>query len=309
MQAPVVLFIVSILVFWLVAVVPGDPGRNVLGQFASAQQVAQWNADHGLDGSTLERYWHWIGDFVQGKWGTSLALDVPVLNLVMERLVNSLLLALLAFAIMAPLSVLLGFYQAHREGRPADRVATIGSISLSSMPEFVVGVALIILFAVSLHWFPVHSEIPDGATAADRLRVMILPALTIGAASAGYVARMVRAGTIETLASPAYRTAVLKGLPRRTVLVRHVARNSLLPTVAVLGTQLVGMLGGVVVVETLFSYPGIGLLLLDSVQAKDIFVLEAATLTVAIVSIIILLLTDLAYLALDPRVRLGGQRA
>jgi peptide/nickel transport system permease protein len=308
-QLPFVLLVVSVLVFWLVAVVPGNPGRNVLGQYASPQQVAQWNAAHGLDGSILHRYVSWLGNFVHGEWGTSITLDDPVRGLVLGHLVNSLLLGLLAFALMAPLAIGIGFLQGYRAGRPSDRALTIGAVSLSSMPEFVVGVALIVAFAVTLTWFPVHSEIVAGTTLPERLRAMALPAVTVGAASAGYVARMVRAGVIETLASPSYRTAVLKGLPRRRVLARHVARNSMLPTVAVLGSQLAAMLGGVVVVETLFNYPGIGQLILESVVSKDIFVLEAATLAIAVVSILALLATDLGYLALDPRVRLRAEPA
>ncbi|MCW3048293.1 MAG: binding-protein-dependent transport system inner rane component [Solirubrobacterales bacterium] len=308
-QIPFVLLVVSVLVFWLVAVVPGNPGRNALSQYASAAQVAAWNASHGLDGSTLHRYFSWLGDFVSGHWGTSVMLDTPVLGLVLGRLVNSLLLGLLAFVLMTPIAVAVGFYQAHRAGRPSDRALTIAAVSLSSMPEFVVGVGLIIIFSVTIRWFPVHSEIVGGTSWSERLRVMVLPAITVGAASAGYVARMVRAGVIETLASASYRTAVLKGLPRGRILLRHVARNSLLPTVAVLGTQLAAMLGGVVVVETLFNYPGIGQLILDAVLKKDIFVLEAATLVIAIVSIVVLLATDLGYLALDPRVRLRAEPA
>ncbi|MDW5594274.1 ABC transporter permease [Conexibacter stalactiti] len=309
LQIPLVLIVVSALIFWLIAVVPGNPGRSVLGAYATGEQVAAWNAEHGLDGSTLERYGSWLSGFVRGDWGTSIMLDVPVRGLVIERLENSLLLGVLAFVLMAPVAIALGFYQAQRQGRAADRAITIGSVSLSSMPEFVVGVVLIILFAVTLRWFPIHSEIAAGASAAERLRVMVLPALTIGAASLGYVARMVRAGVIETLASPHYRTAVLKGLPPRRILLRHVARNSLLPTVAVLGVQLTAMLGGVVVVETLFNYPGIGQLILDAVLKKDVFVLEAATLVIAIVSVLVLLATDLAYLALDPRVRFQAEPA
>ena len=308
-QIPFVLLVVSLLVFWLVAVVPGNPGRNVLGQYATGEQVAAWNAEHGLDGSTLERYWSWLSGFVTGDWGTSIVLDEPVLGLVLNHLVNSLLLGLLAFVLMTPLAIAVGFWQAHRAGHADDRALTIGAVSLSSMPEFVVGVALIVVFSVTLPWFPVHSEIVGDTTLAERLRAMVLPAITVGAASAGYVARMVRTGVIETLTAPAYRTAVLKGLPRRQIAARHVARNSLLPTVAVLGTQLAAMLGGVVVVETLFSYPGIGQLTLDAVMKKDIFVLEAATLVVAVVAILALLVTDLLYLALDPRVRLRAQAA
>jgi len=309
LQVPVVLLIVSALVFLLVDVVPGDPGRNALGTYAAPEQVARWNAEHGFGGSAIDRYLSWLRGLATGDWGMSTMLQEPALDLVLGRLASSLLLGLLAFAMMLPLAVAIGFVQAHRAGRASDRVLTIATVSLSSMPEFVVGVALLIVFAVALGWFPVQSEIVDGTPPVERLRAMVLPAITVGAGSAGYFARIVRAGVIETLASPAYRTAVLKGLPRKRVLTRHVARNSLLPMAAVLGTQLAATAGAMVLAETLFNYRGIGQLLVDATIDKDVIVLEAAAMSIGAVAMLVLLVTDLAYMALDPRVRLRAAAA
>ncbi|MDR2564735.1 MAG: ABC transporter permease [Bifidobacteriaceae bacterium] len=301
-QVPLVLFIVSAAIFWLVQVVPGDPGRAVLGQYATDDQVALWKEQHGVTGASFERYLDWLGDFLRGEWGTSLTYGVPVRPLVGGWLVNSALLGLLAFAFVVVFGLGFGLFQAFRQGRRSDRTITIGLVSLSSTPEFAFGTVLLVIFAVFLGWFPVYSAIPDNAGAFGRLHVMTLPAVTLASASVGYVARIVRSGTIETLGSAFYRTAVLKGLPRWRILTGHVARNSLIPSVAVLGSQLAYLVGGAAIVETLFSYPGIGLAMANAVTRKDIFVLEAAVMVTAVVSIVLLLITDLIYMALDPRI-------
>ncbi|MGC0363860.1 peptide/nickel transport system permease protein [Rhodococcus sp. 27YEA15] len=307
-QAPIVLLIVSAAVFWLVQVVPGDPGRVALGQFATAEQVAQWKTDNGLDGSVLERYLGWLGGFVTGHWGTSLTYGEPVAGLVIERLLNSIFLGLYAFVLVLVVGVGVGLVQAFRAGSRSDRALTMSFVSLSSTPEFAVGTLLLVVFAVFFRWFPVQSAVPDGASLAARLTVTTLPALTLAAATVGYVARMVRAGTIETLRSPFYRTAVLKGLPRRRVVSAHVARNSLVPAVAVLGGQLAYLIGGSAVVETLFSYPGIGLTIVEAVQKKDLMLLEGAIMVTALASLLVLLITDLVYMALDPRIDLSQEQ-
>lgn len=307
-QAPIVLLVVSAAIFWLVQIVPGDPGRAALGQYASDTQVAQWKTDHGLDGSVGERYLHWLGGFVTGDWGTSLTYAQPVRDLVLEGLANSVFLGLYAFALVALAGIGIGLYQAHRAGGRADRVWTVSLVSLSSTPEFAVGTVLLVVFAVFLGWFPVHSAIPDGASLAARLTVTTLPAITLAAATVGYVARMVRAGTLETLRSQFHRTAVLKGLPNRRIVSAHVLRNSLVPAVAILGGQFAHLVGGSIVVETLFSYPGVGLTIVEAVQKKDLVLLEGAVLTTSAAALLILLVTDLLYLALDPRIDFSQER-
>lgn len=305
LQVPVVLFIVSVLVFWLVQIVPGDPGRAALGPYATPEQVARWKAERGLDGSTFDRYVAWLTGFVTGDWGTSLTFAVPVRPLILERLANSVLLGLYAFVLVAAVGICVGVYQAFRHGRRADRAATVWMVSISSVPEFAIGTVLLVVFSVFLGIFPVYSGIPPGATLTDRFMAMTLPAVTLAAASVGYVARMARAGTIETLGAAFYRTAVLKGLRRRRVVGAHVARNSLVPSVAVLGGQLAYLIGGSAVVEALFSYPGIGLAIVEATQRKDLFVLEAGIMVTAAASILVLLVTDLVYMALDPRIDLS----
>ncbi|MCS5717728.1 ABC transporter permease [Herbiconiux sp. CPCC 205763] len=304
-EAPIVLLLISAAVFWLVQVVPGDPARAALGQLATPDQLDQWKIQHGLTGSVPERYVSWLGGFVTGNWGESLTYQQPVLGLVMGRFANSVLLGAYAFLIVAVVGVALGVYQATRRGRRSDRTATVLTVALSAVPEFAVGTVLLLFFAVFAHWFPVHSEVTADSTLGERISVMTLPAITLACASFGYVARMARAGATETLNSQYYRTAVLEGLPRWRILTGYVARNSLIPSVAVLGAQLAYLVGGSVIVETLFSYPGIGYTIVEAVQKKDLLVLEAAIMVTALASILILLLADLAYMALDPRIDLS----
>lgn len=281
--APIVLLVASVLIFLLVQVVPGDPAQVALGPYATDDQLAIWRQQHGLGGHPLARYWNWLGGVVRGNWGDSVLLGVPVRPLVVGRLGNSLLLGLFAFALVTPVALAAGVGAAMRRGKLADRAVTVGALALASTPEFVTGVILLIVFAVRLRWFPVNGQLPDGA--------------------GRNITRMARAGTIDVLSSAYYRTAELKGLPTSRIVRRHVLRNALLPTSAVLGTQLAAALGGLVIAETLFNYPGIGLLLVDAARDKDVTVLEACALTTAAIAMLTLLVADVSYGLLDPRIR------
>lgn len=306
-QIPFVLLVVSVLVFWLVQVVPGDPGRNALGPYATAEQVQAWNLEHGVTGGFVERYLGWLGGFVTGDWGQSIIYSQPVTELVLPRLVNSMLLGALAFALLVPIAIGLGAAQAYREGTRTDRALTTVFMSLAAVPEFVIGVLLLIVFAVVLAWVPVQSA--GDATSADpllRLRSMLLPAITLAAGYLAIVARMVRTGVIDTLGAQYHRTAVLKGLTRGQVLRRHVVRNALIPTISLLGIYLGALLGGSAIVETLFGYPGLGALLVTATEKKDVFLLEAGVMVTGAVSLIALLATDLAFVIVDPRIRFEG---
>ncbi|GAA4141403.1 ABC transporter permease [Leifsonia shinshuensis] len=307
-QIPLVLLVVSVLVFWLVQVVPGDPGRNALGPYATATQVAAWNNAHGLDGSIVERYLHWLGGFVTGDWGVSLIYAQPASELILGRLGNSLLLGLYAFVIVVPVAIALGAVQAYREGRRTDRLITVVLMSLSAVPEFVIGVVFLIVFSVWLGWVPVSSA--ADATSADpllHLRAMTLPAITLALGYLAVLVRMVRTGTLETLTSQYHRTAVLKGLPPSQVVRSHVARNALIPTISLLGIYLGTLLGGSAIVESLFGYPGLGALLVTATQKKDIVLLEAGVMVTGVVSLLALLLTDLVFALVDPRIRFDAK--
>lgn len=306
-QIPVVLFVVSMLVFWLIQVVPGNPGRNALGPYATGEQVTAWNVARGLDGNLVERYFAWLVGFVTGQWGTSIVYGVPVFDLVLERLVNSIALGFLAFAILVPIAIVIGAVQASAEGSRTDRTLTIALMSLAAVPEFVVGVLLMIAFGIAFPILPIQSGDAVGAGPLPQLRAMILPAVTLALGLLSVVARITRVGVIETTRSQFYRAAVVRGLHGVTLFRRHVARNSLIPTISVLGLYAGALLGGSAVVETLFGYPGLGELLVTATQRKDIFVLVAGVMVTGFVSLLALLATDIALTIADPRVRFTGR--
>jgi peptide/nickel transport system permease protein len=300
------LVLVSILVFALAEVLPGDLGRSILGPYATQQQVNILNHQLGADKPIYERYVRWAGHFVTGDWGDSLILHVPVLSYVIKALGNSLLLAGFALVIIVPTSIFLGLFAGLRRDSLLDRAITITTLSMTVIPEFVSGVVLLVFFAVTLKWLPVTAMPPQGAPFINRFYYLILPAIPLMFLELGYIARMARAGTVQVLAMPYIRTAVLKGLPHRRVIFGHVLRNALVPTVTVIGSQIGWLIGGLVVVETLFVYPGIGKIMVDSAQNHDVPTLEAAVLVVAVLYMFSNLLADVVVAFLSPRIRMGG---
>jgi len=295
------LLLVSMLVFATVQLLPGDLGRTVLGPYATDEQVAALNDRVGEDDPAPVRYANWLSDFVRGDWGTSAALRQPVRPLVLDRLANSLLLALYALALAVPVGVALGMLAARRRGRALDAAVSTTSVSLLAMPEFVVGTILSILFAVELGWFPVSARVPDDV--ASFFHQLTLPATVLALVLFGSLTRVARAATLSALDAEYTRTATLKGLPTRTVLARHVLPNVLPPTVAAIGAHVGYLVGGIVVVETLFAYPGLGKLLLDSALAHDLAPLQACVLATAVVVMVANLAADVVASALNPRLR------
>jgi peptide/nickel transport system permease protein len=301
--ALITLWLLSVFVFIGAQVLPGNVARRILGPFADQSAVENLNHELGTDRPLLTQYWDWITSFFQGDLGDSLAYHVPVSTLVGDALVNSLKLAALAFVLVVPLAILGGVTAALKRDRAVDRVITLGGLSLSVIPEFVTGIMLILIFALWLDWLPVSANAPDNADPLTQIKYLLLPALTLVLVLFGYIARITRAGTIESLDSDYTRTAILKGLRRRTVVRRHVLRNSLLPTIAVVATQTGYLIGGLVVIETLFNYPGMGRLIFTAATQKDFPLLMAAVLIVGIVFLVANLIADLAYSLLNPRIR------
>jgi peptide/nickel transport system permease protein len=302
-QIPIVLLVVSMLTFWLIQLVPGDPGRNALGQYATAAQVHAWDVSNGLTGSVVTRYLHWLTGFFTGSWGTSFVYVTPSRGLVLGHLANSAFLALYAFVLLVPVAVILGLVQAYREGRRSDRVITIVLMTLSSVPEFVIGVLLLIVFAVWLKAVPVQSAADATGDFGQRVHAMTLPAVVLAAAYLAVLARMVRTGTAGAITAAFHRTAVLKGLPPGAIVRRHVARNALIPTLQLLGIYLGGLLGGSAVVETLFNYPGLGALMVVAAERKDALLLTDGVMVTGVIALLALLLTDVCLILMDPRIR------
>ena len=302
----ITLWILSLIVFFAGQILPGDPARATLGPFAAPSAVKALDAQLGVNRPLLTRYVSWIGGLLHGNMGTSYTYQTAVEPFIRAALINSVKLAALAFVIVVPLGIIGGVIAALYAGRGTDRTISVTGLTLSSVPEFVSGIVLIVVFGVTLKWLPVTASAGAGASALSQLRHLILPALPLVFVLFGYIARMARAGTIEALNSDYTRTATLKGLPERTVIRRHVLRNSLLPTITVIATQTGYLIGGLVVVETLFNYQGLGNLIYKAAQAKDFAMLEAGVLVIGVVYVVATLIADLLLTLLNPRLRIGG---
>jgi peptide/nickel transport system permease protein len=292
-------------VFLAAQVLPGDVGRRVLGPFADQASVDALNKQLGTDRPLITQYWDWISSFVTGDLGESIR-NRPVSDVLFDPMVSSGKLALLAFVIVVPLAIAGGVVAAMNEGSFRDRLISVGGRSATAIPEFVWAVFFILIFALGLGLFPTTAQFPDGSSVFTQLKYLLLPSLCLVCVLFGYIARMARAGTIEALDADYTRTAILKGLPRRTVIRRHVLRNSLLPTIAVVATQAGYLIGGLVIIEVIFNYNGIGQTLARAATQKDIPVLQSGVLLVGIVYLVATLIADILYSVLNPRVRLGA---
>lgn len=304
--ALVTLFLLSVIVFAVSSVLPGNVGRAVLGPFATQESVDALNEQLGANRSILTQYVDWAGGLLRGDLGTSLSKQVPAWDLLGPALSNSFKLALVAFLICVPVSILGGIVAGLRYGRPTDKGITIAGLSFAAMPEFVSGIFLILAFAIWLRWLPVTAQWEEGAGVLTQVKYLLLPALTLTLVLFGYIARITRAGMIEALDSDYARTAYLKGLPSSVVIRKHVLRNALLPTIAVVAVQVGYLVGGLVVVEVLFNYQGIGSLIYESARQKDLPLLTAGVLVVGVTYLIVTLVADILYAVLNPRIRLGG---
>ena len=304
--ALITLVLLSAIVFAASQLLPGDLGRNVLGNLASQHDVDVFNHAHGVDRSIPVQYWSWITHFLRGDFGQSLQFNVSVSNLIGPSLVNSLKLAALAFVLVVPISILGGVVAALRRGRLTDRAITIVGLSLTSIPEFVTAIVLIVVFGLVLGWLPVGATAPPGSGVFTQVQHLLLPSFALVAVLFGYIARIARAGVIEAIDADYTRTAYLKGLGQRQVIMRHVLRNALLPTIAVIATQTGYLIGGLLVIEKLFNYDGIGHRIYEAAQNKDYTMLQSGVMIIGIVYLAATLLADVLYSVLNPRIRLGG---
>ena len=302
------LLLLSMMIYAAAQVLPGNPGRIVLGREATPGAVKEFNHKLGIDRPLPVRYGDWLIHAVQGDFGANYTDGRPVTNDLGPALKRSLLLALYAFLLCIPVSIFAGVMAALRRGRPADRAITVTGLSLAVIPEFVLGAILVTLLGPAfLNIFPGIAGTLDGASIWTKLDSLFLPALALALVLFGYIARMARAGTMEALDADFTRTATLKGLRRRDVLLRHVLRNGLLPTIAVISTQVGYLFGGIVAIEKLFGYPGIGFLTLTAAQIKNFPMLLACVLVLGVVYFVATLSGDLLIAALNPRVRLARQ--
>jgi peptide/nickel transport system permease protein len=300
------LLLLTMIIYAAAQVLPGNPGRIVLGREATPNAVKEFNHALGVDRPLPVRYADWLSDAVRGDFGANYTDGRPVTDDLVPALKRSLFLATYAFILCIPISILAGVIAALRRGRPTDRTITIAGLSLAVIPEFVLGAILLtILGPAFLNWFPGIAGALIDASFVTRLDSLFLPAVALALVLFGYIARMARAGTMEALDADFTRTAVLKGLRQRQVLVRHVLRNGLLPTIAVISTQVGYLFGGIVAIEKLFGYPGIGFLTVQAAQIKNFPMLLACVLVIGVIYFVATLTGDLVTAALNPRVRLA----
>ena len=300
------LLLVSLLIFLMLEVLPGDVATRVLGRDATAESVAVLRDRLNLDDPAYLRYLTWLGSFVTGEFGHSLISGRPVVDILGPRIFNTLLLAAYAFILYIPLATLPALVQAVTRDRPLDHALSLVTLVLLSMPDFLLATVLLITFVLAIPVLPAISLVDHSSSALEYFRAMTLPAVTLAIVMAVYAVRMLRDNLIEVLDSEYVRMAELKGVPARRVVWRHALPNALVPTLNVTALNLAYLIGGVVVVERVFSYPGFGSLLLDVLQLRDLPVIEATVMLAAAVYILGNLLADIGALLLNPRLRSGS---
>ena len=296
------MLVVSALVFAAFEFTPGQVATKVLGPFSTQDQRDRLMEELGLNRPVYERYIEWLGNTLTGDLGYSTLYKIPVNDIIWDRLGNTLLLAAIAFAVMVPLSILLGITAGMREGSWLDRTISVGSIVTTSVPEFASGVFLASIFVIGLNWLPGTSSLDTGAGWSIAAQ-LILPVTVMVLYDLGYVVRMVRASMVEVMMRPYIRTAILKGLTFRDVIMKHALRNAMIAPFTVILLQINYLITGVVVVEAVFAYPGFGRMLLDSALAQDVATVQAASLFAVFVSVATQISGDIGYMMLNPRIR------
>src|SRR6187397_2914149 len=302
------LWLLASIVFIIVNVLPNDVGRTILGPFAPQESVDAFNEKLGTNRPILVRYVDSIVGVFTLDFGDSFVNGKPVLPQLADAIGRSAKLAGLALLITIPVAIAAGLFAARRRDRPADRAIVLLGVTSSSIPEFVTGTILVVVVGVQLKLLPVLANAPRDADAITQIRYLLMPALAMAIVYFGYIARMTRAGTIEVLQSDYTRTATMKGLTTSQTMRRHVLRNALVPTVAVIGVQIGYLFGGIIGVEKIFNYNGMGQLMLFAAQRKDIPMLTAGAVVIGIVYMVATLIADLIIAWMNPRVRLDEER-
>jgi peptide/nickel transport system permease protein len=302
------LWLVSLLVFAAVLALPGDAATAILGKEATPDRVAALRDQLHLNDSVISQYLQWLGGLLTGDLGTSAATQQPVSELLSARVGNSVFLVLVASVVAIPLSLVIGVWTAMHRDRPADHITSTATLVLAALPEFVIGIALVLLFATSVfHVLPAVSLLPPGTHAWEDPKVVVLPAATLVLAVTPYISRIMRGSMVEVLESEYVTMARLKGLPERTVIWRHAVPNAIVPAIQVTALQLAWMAGGVVVVEFVFQYPGIGAALVDAVALRDMPVVQTVTMLAAGIYVGLNLLADIATILVTPKLRTAGR--
>jgi len=299
-----VLFGVSVLVFAVLHLAPGDPAAIMLGAQATKEDVERLRRDLGLDQPLVVQYLHWIGQVARGDLGRSIPLGRAVLPEVLLRFKATLLLTAGALVIAILLGLIAGIVSAVKQYSWLDRMSMGVAVTGVSLPVFWTGIMLIIVFALQLRWFPSSGmSSPYGSGVADVLWHLVLPAVTLGTASAAALARLTRSSVLEIIRQDYVRSARAKGLAERAVIARHVLKNAVNPIITVLGVQVGFLLGGAILTETVFSWPGLGSMMVRAIQARDYPLVQGGVLLIATTFVVVNLIVDLLYAVFDPRIR------
>ena len=295
----------SVIIFAITQLLPGDVAQIILGQFATESAIANLREELGLDKPVHIQYISWLNGFIKGDWGNSLVSRMPVRPIVLQRLRNSIRVAIIALMIYVPAGILLGVIAALKRNGILDQIITGVSMTFVGLPEFVSGLLLITIFSFTVKWFPANSSIEPDLTFFESLPYLVLPAITVSLTNIGYVTRMTRSATIDVLKTDYTKAADLRGLSAIRVLVKHVLRNSLLPTITVVAMGIGWLIGGIIVTEAVFGYPGLGRLIIYSIQRQDLTVIQASCMIIVAVYSILNLFADILYSLLNPRIRFG----
>jgi peptide/nickel transport system permease protein len=305
--ALIVLVLVSMLVFAGVRALPGDPALALGGENRDPAVMAQIRHEYGLDKPLPVQYVDWLGHVLRGDLGVDQR-KLPVRDTIVQRLPITLELAGLAVLFGTVVGVFAGVIAAVRRGKASDYAATTGALVGLSVPHFWLGLLMIILFSVNLHWLPAGGYVPFSQDPVENLRHMLMPAIVLGTGLAAVVMRQMRSSMLDSLGADYVRTARAKGLPERSVVGKHALRNSLITVTTIIGLQLGALISGAVVTEQIFGIPGFGRLTLESVSERDYTLLQGVVLVVAIGYVVVNLLVDVAYSLLNPRIRIVGTR-
>jgi peptide/nickel transport system permease protein len=302
-----VLIVVGVVVFGLVHLTPGDPAAVILGDRATPEDIARLRDQLGLNDPLPVQFVHWFGNVLRLDFGESIFLGEPVTQALLDRVQPTALLTLYALSIQVLIGIPAGVLAAVRYNSPVDRALTMMAISGSAIPTFFLGILLILIFAVRLRWLPSGGYVPFGEDPVAHVKGMLMPAFALGFSAAGLLARLVRSSMLDVLREDYVRTAFAKGLPEQLVIVRHALRNALIPALTVIGISLGALLGGAVVTETVFTIPGMGRLVVQSIARRDYPVIQGAIIAIAMTYVLVNLVVDVLYVYVDPRVRIGGE--
>jgi len=298
------LIVASILIFVITQLLPGDVAQMILGRYATPESLNALRKSLGLFDPIHVRYLNWIGKVLKGDLGESLSVTgLKIADLLVLSTQNSLFLAICSSIFIIPLSLLLGTLAGLKRDTWVDKFLSLTTMVAISLPEFISGVFLILLFSLTLKWLPSASSINPNQSLLSQFPSLILPILTLSFVLLGYITRMTRASVIEVSSSNYVRTAILKGLPNVQIILKHILRNALLPSITVIAMNIGWLIGGLVVVETVFAYPGLGSLLLFGIVQRDVPLIQATVLFIVMAYMVLNLIADLLYALLNPRIR------